>query len=269
VFGTSVFAQKAETKVSKLPANIASWNGQDADKILKDPSISIRLKRLLGTNNYKSFSEYFETQTPIEKKENLLFASGCMIHACTHLESAVAIDLVNNTIHAAIYNEIKNTKYFNEKNSKTPEPITNWAKRLEGRKKDVGTEVSRNKPDPILIDSFRYANREDMMARVDSFTVQMQNNPKQKGYIIIKGAKSARTSAEKEIKAYIKMRAFVMKNFVFLNRNGKKMAEIELWLVPPGAKPPTIKKKSPLKLSLNDDDQGTASDTSVLVKNLE
>jgi hypothetical protein len=64
---------------------------------------------------------YFcRTVTPIEKDGNILFSSGCLIHACTHLESAIAIDLVKNTIHAAIYNEEKKTGYFNEKGGKTP-----------------------------------------------------------------------------------------------------------------------------------------------------
>ncbi len=53
-------------------------------------------------------------------------------HACGHLESAVAIDLLNNTIHAAIYNEQKKTAFFNERGSRTPESLTAWAKFLSG-----------------------------------------------------------------------------------------------------------------------------------------
>ncbi len=105
-------------------------------------------------------------------------------------------------------------------------------------------DIDENKPQAILIDSFSYTNLEDMMARIDSFIVQMQNDSTLKGYIITKGNKSARTAAEKEIRNYLKMRAFDMKNFVFLNVDGDKTAEIELWLVPPGAKPPTQEKSA-------------------------
>ncbi len=94
----------------------------------------------------------------------------------------------------------------------------------------------------IMIDSFSYTNREDMMARVDNFTVEMQNKPSAKGYISIKGSKSFRSSAEKEIKGYLKMRAFDMKNVVFQTGEGEKTAEVKLWLVPPGAKPPAQEK---------------------------
>jgi hypothetical protein len=134
IFGVSAFAQKAKPKVPALPAGIADWSGEGFDKILEDPVIKTRLKKLLGKKNYASFLESFETLTPIEKNGDILFSSGCLIHACTHLESAIAIDLVNNTIHAAIYDEEKTTRYFNERGSKTPESITEWAKRLSSLK---------------------------------------------------------------------------------------------------------------------------------------
>ncbi len=78
--------------------------------------------------------ESFETFTAITKNGNVLFASGCLIHACTHLESAVAIDLGNNTIHAAIYNDEKTTRFFNERGRKSPKPLAAWAKNLNNLK---------------------------------------------------------------------------------------------------------------------------------------
>jgi hypothetical protein len=114
-----------------LPAGIAEWNGEDSDKILDNAVIKIRLKKLLGKRNYAAFLESFETLAPIEKKGDILFSRGCLIHACQHLESAIAIDLANQTIHAAIYREDKRTKYFNESGAKTPKAIINWAHRLD------------------------------------------------------------------------------------------------------------------------------------------
>ncbi len=134
IFAASGFAQTVKTKVPALPAGIADWKGEDSSKILDNAVIKARLKKVLGKKNYASFLESFETQNPIEKNGDILFSSGCLIHACGHLESAIAIDLANNTIHAAIYNEEKKTGYFNEKGSKTPESIINWANRLSSLK---------------------------------------------------------------------------------------------------------------------------------------
>ena len=136
IFGISVFAQNAKPKVAALPAGIATWSGEDSDKILDNVVIKTRLKNLLGKKKYASFLESFETLTPIEKTADILFSSGCLIHACQHLESAIAIDLVNNTIHAAIYREGKRVKYFNESGAKTPQAITNWADRLNSLNKN-------------------------------------------------------------------------------------------------------------------------------------
>ncbi len=134
IFGASAFAQTIKSKIPALPVGIADWKGEDSDKILNDARIKIRLEKLLGKRNYASFMESFETLNPIEKNGGVIFSSGCLIHACTHLESAIAIDLVNNTIHAAIYNEEKKTRYFNEKGGKTPASITDWANRLSSLK---------------------------------------------------------------------------------------------------------------------------------------
>lgn len=130
ILGIPGLAQNPRSTVSALPAGIASWNGKDSTKILNDPVIKVRLKKLLGKTNYASFMESFETLTPITKDGNVLFASGCLIHACTHLESAIAIDLGNNTIHAAIYNDEKTTRFFNERSKRSPKPMIAWAKNL-------------------------------------------------------------------------------------------------------------------------------------------
>ena len=135
IFAFSAFAQNAKSKTPALPDGIAGWNGEDSDKILDNAVIKPRLKKLLGKKNYASFLESFETLTPIEKTADILFSSGCLIHACQHLESAIAIDLVNNTIHAAIYREDKQIKYYNESGAKTPQAITNWADRLNSLNK--------------------------------------------------------------------------------------------------------------------------------------
>lgn len=127
------FSSFAQTP-TKLPENIAIWTNQDSMKLLSNPTIQSRLKKLLGKKNYADFLESWETVNPIVKKGNFLFSSGCLIHACSHAESAIAIDLVNQTIHAGIFRDEAKTKYFNEKSRKTPKTIKTWANRLIANK---------------------------------------------------------------------------------------------------------------------------------------
>lgn len=130
VFFVLVCAFGLSAKAQSLPANIAKWNGANSDKILNNTTIKYRLKRLLGKKNYADFLESWETQNPIIKKGSFLFSSGCLIHACGHIESAIAIDLRTKTIHVGIFREDEKTRYFNENRQKTPQTIKSWANRL-------------------------------------------------------------------------------------------------------------------------------------------
>jgi hypothetical protein len=163
-FGISAFAQKSKTKGMSLPADIAQWSGQDSDKILNDPTIKVRLKALLGKKNYASFMESFETLTPINRNGYVLFSSGCLIHACTHLESAIAIDLKANTIHAAIYNEEEKTRYFNERGSKISRSISDWAKRLN--------DLKNNKTEAIVIIEKNFSLYDPIAARFSFIKIE-------------------------------------------------------------------------------------------------
>jgi len=136
VCGFCVAAQ-TDIKHGRLPANIGRLNGADSDRLLNNSVIKMRLKKLLGRKSYAAFLESFETQMPIIKKGSYLFSSGCLIHACTHLESAIAVDLVNKTIHAAIYRQNEKTKYFNENGRKTPKTLKSWANRLSALNRKV------------------------------------------------------------------------------------------------------------------------------------
>ena len=131
ILSLTVFGQTSKPKTAPLPAGIATWSGEYSEKLLNNAVIKSRLKRLMGSTNYASFMESFETLTPITKDGDFLFAGGCLIHACTHLESAIAINVKANTIHAAIFNDEKTTLYFDERGSKTPKPIANWAANLD------------------------------------------------------------------------------------------------------------------------------------------
>lgn len=243
IFGISALAQESAPKVSELPAGIADWVGKDSDQILEDEIIKTRLKKLLGEEDYASFMESFETVNPIEKQGDFLFTSGCLIHACTHLESAISIDLRNKTIHAAIYNQIEETKYFNENGGKTPAPIIKWAERLEDLKK-TDSDTETNQPEAILISEFSNENTEILLLQLDNYLNRMQDDPMARGYILINGNNSSRIRAEKKIKDHFKNRGFDLTRLVFLNGDGNSKALIQLWLVPAGAAPPAPEKSA-------------------------
>jgi hypothetical protein len=126
-----------------LPSDIAAAAGQDSDSLLKNPAIQARIKRLLGSK-YDSFMESFETLNPVTKEGNFLFSSGCLIHACTHLESAIAVDLAGRTIHAAIFRQNEKTGYFNEGGKATPPVIRGWANNL----RRINNQANGSEPGP-------------------------------------------------------------------------------------------------------------------------
>jgi hypothetical protein len=138
----SVAGQTAKTRRPAWPSDIAAAAGQDSDSLLKNPALQTRMKRLLG-NKYDSFMESFETLNPVKQYGNLLFSSGCLLHACTHLESAIAVDMVNGTLHAAIFRRDEQTGYFNEGGKATPKVIRDWANHLS--RVNGGTNRSRSR----------------------------------------------------------------------------------------------------------------------------
>ena len=140
VFCFSATAQTAKTRRPVLPSGIYALAGQDSDSLLKNPLIKARMKKLLG-NQYGSFTESFETLSPVTREGQFLFSSGCLIHACTHLESAIAVNLTDNTIHAAIFRQDEKTRYFNEGGKATPGVVRRWANNL--RQLNTGPNSSK------------------------------------------------------------------------------------------------------------------------------
>ncbi len=122
---------KVKTKSSGT-VNLSKSVGQYPFDLFKNKTVKLRMKKLLG-KTYPDFFDSFETQSPFKKKGNFLFSSGCLIHACGHLESAMAIDLATNTIHIGIFRQDEPAKYFNENKRKTPKVLTGWIKNLQER----------------------------------------------------------------------------------------------------------------------------------------
>jgi hypothetical protein len=131
-----VFAN-GQTKTKPKSSGVVDLSknaGQYPFDLFKNKTVKARMKKLLG-KNYANFFDSFETQSPFKKKGNVLFSSGCLIHACGHLESAIAIDLATNTIHLGIFRQDEAAKTFNENKRKTPKVLTDWFKNLKAGNK--------------------------------------------------------------------------------------------------------------------------------------
>jgi hypothetical protein len=140
-FCLSATAQTSQARRAALPPEIAAAEGHDSDSLLNNAAIQARMKKLLRSK-YDAFMESFETLNPVRKEGDFLFSSGCLIHACTHLESAIAVDLVNQTVHAAIFRQDEKTPYFNEGGTATPAIIKDWA----GNLRQINNPNSQSKP---------------------------------------------------------------------------------------------------------------------------
>ncbi len=123
------FAQTA--KHPALPDNLAKYVDKYPVDLMKIPAVKNRLKTLLG-RNFADFDESIAVQHTIEKKGDLLFASGCMAHLCASNGAAFVIDMKNKRIHAAIFDEDAAPRYFNEDKAATPQALLDWVAELKG-----------------------------------------------------------------------------------------------------------------------------------------
>jgi hypothetical protein len=102
---------------------------------------------------------------------------------------------------------------------------------------------------PILVktkcfDCFPPVSFDDTKARLDNFAIELQNNPSSQGYIIIYGGANSRAGQADALlgrsKEYLtKDRQIDASRFTTINGGYRDTDYIELWVVPPGAQPPT------------------------------
>lgn len=79
---------------------ITEWNGKypkDVD-LLNQQALSTRLKALLK-DQYETFSENWNTETPIAMVDSVIHTSGCKANDCSSLSYDLYIDLPNNNIN--------------------------------------------------------------------------------------------------------------------------------------------------------------------------
>ncbi|HYO90630.1 MAG TPA: hypothetical protein VEQ40_03310 [Pyrinomonadaceae bacterium] len=101
-------------------------------------------------------------------------------------------------------------------------------------------------PEPRKFDEFGDIARDDEKARLDNFAIQLQQEPEAQGYIFVHTGTGRRIRAD-----YAQRRTARIRDYLFNSRGldqrritiieGPPRTEptVELWIVPPGATPPT------------------------------
>lgn len=101
-------------------------------------------------------------------------------------------------------------------------------------------------PSPRKFDEFESLAFDDDKARLDAFTIELQNNPDAQGYIIMyQGTDKASLNTRKvdvlskrTLDYLVKARGIDPRRIVITNWGTRPKTTYELWIIPPGAQPP-------------------------------
>ena len=91
----------------------------------------------------------------------------------------------------------------------------------------------------IKFDEFEKATNGNVKMRMDAFFVELSNNPAAEGYIINYGTNKEVAKREKQVRNSIAFRRYHTLRITFVRGENREVIKTELWLVPPGAEPPT------------------------------
>jgi len=108
------------------------------------------------------------------------------------------------------------------------------------------TNVVAKTPPPIecrQFDQFRSIAFDDTKARLDNLAVELQNSPDTTAYVIVYAGRTSRTGqadllAKRAMDYLTTQRGVDARRLVFINGGYRDEDFIEIWLCPPGAKPP-------------------------------
>ena len=109
----------------------------------------------------------------------------------------------------------------------------------------VDVKPLEKKPPPTMeFDRFDFTNNDAMKARLDNFTIALQNQPDMQAYIIVYGrrggtAKEADRLGIRAMEYLVRNKKFDPRRIIVVNGGFRQRAGFELYLVPPGADPPT------------------------------
>ena len=98
---------------------------------------------------------------------------------------------------------------------------------------------------PRRADEFGEIQRDDEKARLDNFAIALQNEPGAQGYIITYAGRRSRPGYTQRHGAFardylVNTRGIDASRIVTLDGGYRESVAIELWIVPPGATPPSI-----------------------------
>lgn len=99
-------------------------------------------------------------------------------------------------------------------------------------------------PLPHKFDEFPGIRFNDEKARLDNFAIELKNSPSAQGYIIVYGASSgpvqlAQSRANRAREYLVNYRAVDARRIITVDGGCRAATDIELWIVPAGASPPT------------------------------
>lgn len=107
------------------------------------------------------------------------------------------------------------------------------------------TQIPYN-PEPRKFDEFGDIARDDEKARLDNFAIQLQQEPEAQGYIFIYGGTGRRIRPNyvqlrtQRVRDYlINTRGIDARRITTLEGPARDVPTVELWIVPPGATPPS------------------------------
>ncbi|CAN5743598.1 hypothetical protein BH20ACI4_BH20ACI4_29950 [soil metagenome] len=111
----------------------------------------------------------------------------------------------------------------------------------------INTRVERQKtPEPRRFDEFESQAFDDDKARLDSFVIELQNNPDSQGYIILYQGTDSTSMRSRRVEVLNKRTLDYLVNTrgidprrLWIVEGGTRLkTTYELWIVPPGAQPP-------------------------------
>ena len=94
-------------------------------------------------------------------------------------------------------------------------------------------------PKAIKFDEFEKATNGNVKMIMDTFYVELSNNPAAQGYIINYGTAKEVAKREKQLRNSIVFRRYDASRITFVRGGSREVIKTDLWLVPPDAEPPT------------------------------
>ncbi len=104
-------------------------------------------------------------------------------------------------------------------------------------------------PQPRKFDEFPSKAFDDDKARLDSFAIELQNNPDSQGYIIMYQGTDRESLRNRKVEVLskrtldylVKARGIDPRRIVITNWGNRPVTTYDLWIIPPGAMPPVPK----------------------------